>query len=195
MKLASLTTALLRAFVEIRPGNGRTPSHARGERGSALVEFALVLPVLLLFITSVVAMVFTFNQALEFQNAVTIGAQVLSISRGNTDNPCLIAENAIESAAPNLTNTDFTLEFVFTSFSTSGGTSTSPISGANASSSTACAAAMADMVQGDAVTVYATYPCINPLAVYGGGAYSNGTSTGALNFNCSLSSEVTEIIQ
>lgn len=203
MKTARHIAVFFRLPVEIRSIKRRGRLHVCGDRGSALVEFALVLPVLLLFITSVVAMVFTFNQALEFENATIITGQLLSISRGNvsdttTNNVCLLAENGFYAAAPNFNQSDLTFSFVFNAVSSNGTVTTTTISGANpqSSSNTGCDTTAYDqMNQGSSVTVLVTYPCISPFAVYGGGAYSNGTTSNALNFNCALASEVTEIIQ
>jgi Flp pilus assembly protein TadG len=160
----------------------RVPAHhhASGESGSALVEFALVLPMFLLLATGMTTFGFALNQYLELTNAVAIGAQNLSISRNNTTNPCLDTSTAIYNAAPFLSPGGITLTY------TLDGTKYGPFTGATAntcSSSSSSTGAAGNLVMGQPAEVEATYPCT--LAVYG------------TNFlpGCTLHAQVTEIVQ
>ena len=57
------------------------------EEGQALVEFALVLPVLLLILTSILHFGLMFNKYLALTDAVRTGARTLALGRGLSD-PC-----------------------------------------------------------------------------------------------------------
>jgi len=71
--------------------------HARRVSGTSLVEFALLLPVLLLFVLGVVDV----GRALQFNNIVTVmsreGANLAARTSGDTD---IIIESITEAAAP-----------------------------------------------------------------------------------------------
>lgn len=57
------------------------------EEGQAIVEFALVLPVLLLVLTAILQFGLMFNQYLSLTDAVRTGARTLALGRG-LSNPC-----------------------------------------------------------------------------------------------------------
>ncbi len=136
-----------------------------GERGSALVEMALALPILLVLITGICAFGVAFNNELTLTSAVGSGAQYLQLIRTSTTDPCADTLSAIESAAPGLDGSKISLSFNLNGTTASGNT---------------CAGDQSDLVQGSPVTVTATYPC--SLPIYG------------LNFGnaCQLSAKVTE---
>jgi Flp pilus assembly protein TadG len=136
------------------------------ERGTALIEFALVLPVLLITMTGMAASAIALHNLLVLTNAVNTGAQQLSFSRGQTTDPCATAYTAINNAAPGMA---------------SGMTFTFVINGASFSGKT-CTGAAVDMVQGATAAVTATYPC---TVVY------YGTTLSA----CTLKAQLTEYIQ
>ena len=73
----------------------RARLHFGDEKGGALVEFALVLPVLLLVVTAITTFGIALNNYLQLTEAVGIGGQVLSVSRGNTTDPCNIVSSAV----------------------------------------------------------------------------------------------------
>jgi hypothetical protein len=62
-----------------------------GEQGGALVEFALLLPILLLLTTGIMVFGVAMNNYLQLTNAVSIGARNLAISAGITLDPCATA--------------------------------------------------------------------------------------------------------
>jgi Flp pilus assembly protein TadG len=142
--------------------------------GGALVEFAMVLPMMLAVMTGIFTFGIALNNYLELTNGVSIGARYLAISRGNTLDPCATVVNAVYGAAPNLK----TANFSFTT--TLNGTS---YNGTSCSSSTTTTGAAGNLVQGTSATVTATYPC--NLSVYG------------VSFagSCTLKSTVTELVQ
>jgi len=136
------------------------------ERGTALIEFALVLPVLLITMTGMAASGIALHNLLVLTNAVNTGAQQLSFSRGQTTDPCATAYTAISNAAPGMAS-GMTFAFVINGSSYSGKT---------------CTAGAAGMVQGATAEVTATYPC---TVVY------YGTILSA----CTLKAQLTEYIQ
>ena len=138
------------------------------ERGSALVETALVLPVLLMVFTAITGFGLVLNNFMVLTNAVSTGAQALAISRGQSTDPCLTASTAINAAAFDLSASSISLAFVI-----DGATFSAP--------TTTCASGAADMVQGATAQITATYPCT--LLIFG------------MNPPCSLTTQTTEVIQ
>ena len=86
---------------------------ARHERGQALVEFALTLPVMLTLLVAIIVLGIVFNNYLTLTNATAGGAQQLSISRGVTTDVCLTTSQTVQSAAPNLTSGNITYSIAF----------------------------------------------------------------------------------
>ena len=135
------------------------------ERGQALLEFALGVPLLLALITGMVMFGVAFNNELTLTYATNTAAQLLSISRGQTTNPCQTTANAFYSAAPYLTASNLTFTIVL------GGSS---YSGASCSS--------AQLVASETAQLTVTYPC--SLGIFG---------FGITNFN--LTAKTTTLIQ
>ena len=139
-----------------------------GERGTALVEFGLLAPVLLLILLGTAQFGLTLNQFVTLTNAVSIGALQFALSRSDTT-PYTDAVNAIKSAAPSLTPAAYTFTFLV-------------FNGTGCATDAACATALTNNVAQPAqVTV--TYPCNLQVMWY--------------NFapTCSLTSQVTERVQ
>jgi Flp pilus assembly protein TadG len=137
----------------------------KGEsRGSALIETALALPLLLMILTGVCVFAVAFNNELALTGGVGAGGQYLQLIRTSSTDPCKDTLTAIENAAPNLTPANITLSFSFNGTAVSGNS---------------CPGDETDLVQGQPATVTATYPC--SLAMYG------KTFSG-----CQLSAKVTE---
>jgi Flp pilus assembly protein TadG len=76
----------------------RRLAHIRREDGQALVEFALVLPVLLMIATAITSFGLTFYRYITLTDAVRSGARTLSLGRGLTD-PCTPAINQTVNSA------------------------------------------------------------------------------------------------
>jgi Flp pilus assembly protein TadG len=142
------------------------------QRGQAMVEFALGLPLLLTLITGLVMFGVAFNNELTLTYATDAAAQLLSISRGQTTDPCQTASQAVYSAAPQLnqSNLAFTIVLNGTSVTTN---STQP----------SCSGSQQYLVQSQPARVTATYPC--NLTILG------------VNFapNCTLTAQSTVLIQ
>jgi Flp pilus assembly protein TadG len=141
---------------------------AGSRRGQSLIEFTLVMPILLMTMTGMVSFGMTMRNYLVLTNAVNTGAQALSMSRGQTTDPCATATAAIESAAPNLTPANLSFTYV--------------ING-NTYTSTSCTAGAANMTQGGSLQVTVSYPCSFTM-IY-------KTTFPA----CNLSSQTAELIQ
>lgn len=132
-----------------RPAGTRFHSRLRtDDEGSNLVEFALLLPLLLMFLTGIfsIGAAFVHHQALW--QAVSKAAEVLSESRDTSSDPCAEVFAAIQDAAPNLTPTSINISLT--------------MNGAGASG-TSCAGSVSALKlqtgQKGSVTVQATYPC------------------------------------
>ena len=96
------------------------------EGGQALVEFALVLPILMLIVTGMMTFGIALHNYLELTNAVSIGARLLAISRGQTTDPCATTATAVYNAAPFLKPASLTFTFVLNGTTYSGASCSSP---------------------------------------------------------------------
>jgi Flp pilus assembly protein TadG len=139
----------------------------RGEEGGPLVEFAMVLPMMLVIVTGIFYLGIALALYLQLTNATDIGARLLSVSRGQTTDPCATTVAAIEAAAPNLKTTALTFSYVLDG---------------QAESGTTCTAGAAYLVQGTSASVTVTYPI--QVGIYG------------LGWNTiTLKSQTTELVQ
>jgi Flp pilus assembly protein TadG len=185
MRGTDLTTPSLAMNIDSRPRGlwERVSRHVRAEQGGSLVEFALVLPLLMLIVTGITTFGIALNNYMELTEATGIGAQQLAISRGNTTDPCSTVASAVEGAAPYLTpaSLQFTLTLDGTAYGPYAGNTT--WSSSTCSSASTSTGAAGNLVQGQSAVLKVTYPC--NLAVYG------------INYapSCVLSAQVTEIVQ
>jgi len=125
------------------------------DEGQSLVEFALALPALLLVVTGIAAFGIAFNNYIMLTEATAVGARQLTVSRGQTLDPCNTFSNAVYAASPLLkqANLTFTVTLNGTAYS---GTSCS---------GTSTSGAPANMVLGTNATVTVSYPI--SVTVYG----------------------------
>src|ERR1700741_585029 len=70
--------------------------------GSALVEMAVVLPVMLLIITGLCFFGIAVDNYLILTHATDVGARTLAGGRGQLTDPCAQTVSVIQSAAPGL---------------------------------------------------------------------------------------------
>ena len=136
-----------------------------GERGSAIVETALVLPIICLLMTGIFSFSIVFYQKLELAHAVGSGARLLAVDKGDTD-PCATAVSSIYASAPTLTQSKINTTFVLNGTTYSGKT----------------CSGTSNLISGRNAQITATYPC--SLAAY-------GMSFGS----CTLSESITEVVQ
>jgi Flp pilus assembly protein TadG len=86
-------------------------SGCRGrESGQAVVEFALVIPVLMLFIVGILKFGTVYNNYIELTNAVDSGARLFSIERGQ-GGICAAVDANINAAASDLNPANLTVTF------------------------------------------------------------------------------------
>jgi Flp pilus assembly protein TadG len=140
-----------RANVKSRSIGERVRARLRmGDEGNAIVEFALILPVLMTLLTGILSFGSAMMNYQELTNATAVGAQALVINRSSTTDPCQTVFNAMVADAPTLVPSKINLTV------TMGGTAV------NAQS---CSGDQSNLVQGGSVTVTALYPC--NIGVYG----------------------------
>jgi Flp pilus assembly protein TadG len=144
------------------------------QEGQAMVEMALVLPVLLLVVTGILTFGLAFNNYILLTEATSVGARTLAISRGETTDPCAAAAAAVYAAAPMLVPANLTFSFVL-----NGAT----YQGASCNSGSTTTGAAGNLKQGSYARVTVDYPC--SLAVYGANYAPN----------CSLQSQISELVQ
>jgi len=116
------------------------------DEGSNLVEFALILPLLLMFLTGIFSIGAAFEHHQALWQAVGVGAQQLSQSRDSSVDPCAETFAAITGVAPNLDPVKLNLTITMNGVG---------VSGKN------CAGSLSalKLAQPGSVTVQATYPC------------------------------------
>jgi Flp pilus assembly protein TadG len=148
-----------------------------GDTGSALVEMALVMPIMLCMITGIFSISTALYQKLQLAEALSSGGRVLAADRGATD-PCADAVTAIDSAAPGLGTTSIGLTIKINGNSYGTGTSTVSCAG----SAGAGGANNPNMPAGAIATIQATYPC--SLSIYN-----------IRGLSCAISSQIAEAIQ
>jgi Flp pilus assembly protein TadG len=132
------------------------------EDGQALVEFAVVLPLLLILVTGIMQFGLLFSRYITLTDAVRGGAQTLALGRGLSD-PCdpAVLQTLQSASAIGLTSGQVTASFPSGSDHCGTGTYTYNSSGNTNGSE----------VQGDQATVTATQPFT--LGVFGLGLQLN----------------------
>ena len=146
------------------------------ERGSSMVEFALVAPMVMVLITGMFCFGIGINNYMLLTNAVGAGARALALTRNQTtpalaaSDPCAYAVQVANQSAVGLNTSAITYSVTWI-----------PSTGAATTYSTAsCSGAAFD--QGDTVQVKAVYAL--PIAVYG---WSRRTAN--------LTSQTAELVQ
>jgi Flp pilus assembly protein TadG len=138
----------------------------RDTAGDALLEFAFVLPLMLMTLTGIFAFAMAYNNDIMLTQAVGSGGQYLQLIRTSTTDPCNDTMTALKNAAPNLSASNISLTVTING--------TTPTQTGNS-----CSGSQSLLSAGVPVTVKATYPC--KLPTYG------------ITFpSCNLSAQVTE---
>jgi Flp pilus assembly protein TadG len=160
----------------------RTRLRRSGERGGAIIELALTMPMLLVLVTAIYSFGVYFNTLMQLTDGVNIAGQQLAVERSNTLDPCNLAYTTLRNAAPYLNANNLSMFFILdgTRYPTSGTFTSGTVSCSSTSTSTG---APANLVQGQPITIFAFYPCSLALA---------GIS---LVPNCTMNAEITEIEQ
>ena len=103
-----------RALLSPPRGRARRRLAWSREDGQSLVEFALMLPVLLLILTGIIKFGLMFNNYITLTDAARSGARALALDRGMQGNPCAPAiQQALGTATPalNANNISITTSF------------------------------------------------------------------------------------
>jgi Flp pilus assembly protein TadG len=166
-----------------RPVPGRQPLLAllkriwnSDSRASAIVEMAVVLPLMLLLITGMMSMGIVLNNYLVLAHASDIGARYLALNQGQftntaTGNPCAMAAQQIQAAALAIPASSISYSFGITTAPPSptttwyggAGTGSGGFSGTTGAS---CGATGSTNLQsGGTVTVAIQYP-VTPIIIF-----------------------------
>ncbi len=151
-----------------------------GEGGGALIEFALVLPLMVMLITGMASFGLAISNYLILTSSVDSGARALSLARGQTipalaaSNPCAYAVQVANNSSPSLNPSSLTYSIAWTTINASGTSVTTNYSNAS------CAGLVLNA--GDSVQVRAVYPFT--IILY-------GWRPGALN----MVSQTSELVQ
>jgi len=145
-----------------------------GETGGAMVEMALVMPVMLCLITGIFSVSMALYQKLQLAEAMSSAGRVLAADRGATD-PCADTVAAVDAAAPGLATSSIGLTVII-----DGNTY-----GTNKSTVSCTAAGGANnplMPAGSTAVIQATYPC--SLSIYN-----------VKGLSCAIGEQIGEVVQ
>ncbi len=177
-KRRALLTALHRRCGHVHSIPGRTgiPSayrtvssrfrqFCRLREGNALVEFALVAPLLLCLLMGLVAIGVLVNNYITLTDAVAMGARAFAESTGVSSSPvngdpCAYAVSVMNSDAKSLATANITYTIKYTPAST--GTQSGNLG-------STCTGTFSGMTEGDQVQITATYPALMLYTTYQGG--------------------------
>ena len=134
----------------------------RREEGSSLIEFAMVVPVLSMFLVGIIYGGIAFYDYSVLANAVANGARTLAISRGagasspTNQNACQLAQAQVQATAYGLNQTNLPICSGPCGVGSPGvSLPTFTVSSGSGSAKSTCNA----LVQGEIGVVTATYPC------------------------------------
>ena len=82
----------------------------RGEEGTELVEFAIVVPGLMIVLTGVASFALAFYSLQQLGNATTTAVQLVAADQGLVSDPCATAQSSVQSTLPNWTPGKFSYE-------------------------------------------------------------------------------------
>jgi Flp pilus assembly protein TadG len=123
-----------------------------GSEGAALVEFAVVVPLMLTVITGMFSVVIALVNYQQLGYATSNAAEQLVTARGMLTDPCATVESTVVATMPSFTASKFTYTVKITN---SSGTATT--FGPTTGSSFSCTAGAADLAQLEPATVTVSY--------------------------------------
>jgi len=88
--------------------------HFRDEEGGALLEFAVVLPMLMTVLTGAASFSLAFYNLQQLGNAVSGAVQVIAADQGLTTDPCALAVTNVTASLPRWTAGSLTYTEVIT---------------------------------------------------------------------------------
>jgi Flp pilus assembly protein TadG len=77
------------------PDNGL--SRFRGDEGQSMVEFAVILPIIVMLFLAIWQLGVGFHNYLAITDAARVGARAAAVNRASTTGPCQAAKNAIQA--------------------------------------------------------------------------------------------------
>jgi Flp pilus assembly protein TadG len=151
------------------------------QEGQALVETALVVPIIITLVFGILIFGIFTMQIMSLTEGVSSAGRVLAVSAGQTLDPCALAATTLQKAAPVLSTSSLSYSVALTP--QGGSTQTYP--GASCSSTSTTTGAPGNLVSGGTVQITATYSNCS-LQFYGKNFLPRG---------CSITSTITETIQ
>jgi Flp pilus assembly protein TadG len=151
--------------------------------GNALIEFAMIGPLLIALLVGIVWLGALVNNYITLTDAVSQGARAFAESTNITTapvsgDPCTYAKNMMFADAQSLNTASITYTITYTPAATGTGvTKTVPCSGFASS-----------MIEGDTVTIQATYPALGVVTTQGASILTHLA-------NWTLSAHTTQVVQ
>lgn len=164
----------------------RFRAFARQREGNALVEFAVVAPLLLCLLMGLVAIGVLVNNYITLTDAVAMGARAFAEATGVSGSPvngdpCSYAVSVMNADAKSLATANITYTITYTPAST----------GTAATVSAPCTGTFSGMTEGDTVGITATYPALMLYTQYKGGVMILPKYTSSWT----LSAHTTQVVQ
>jgi Flp pilus assembly protein TadG len=154
------------------------------EEGGALVEFAMVAPIMLMIMMGIIVIGSTMGNYMQLIEATASAARGVAVARSNTLDPCNTVASLAGSGAPMLNSANMTFTLVLAnSAGTTLGTYGPTKGSLSCSSASYSSGAPSYLQQGGSATFTVTYPC--NLSIYGTNYWSG----------CTLQAQTTEMIQ
>lgn len=178
----------LRRIAKLLVSGQRLRRRFKGEEGQSLVEMAVALPLMLLFLTGAVSFTLAFYNLQELQNAVIVAGQGLGATAGLVANPCAQVVSQVQAALPGWTASSLIYTVVITNaagtpqpaYNWTGGTAPSgcTAAGSGGSASTAEGA-------GQAQTLTVSFP-YSWFTIFTWQPFGNSSPSGNLAYSYSV---------
>ncbi len=178
------------AMAKGRPGIARVGSD--GERGSSIVELALVMPIFLIMVMGLYSYGLLFTEYISLTEAVNVGGQQFALQRNQGGDPCATIAANVVAASPFLKASKMAYTFSVNGVSTSGTTFAMGATPTCSSMATTLAAEPPPGTTQTSVTLSATFFCTGVTAVTFGKLASFNPLPKA---SCTLTSQITEVLQ
>jgi Flp pilus assembly protein TadG len=156
-----------------------------GKEGQAAVEFALMLPMMMVVVTGILIFGIYEMQILALTEGVSSAGRVLAASGGQALDPCATGVTAVTSAAAVLNSANLTYIFTFNPVAGNLPANNHSYPQASCLSANINSPPSTYMVSGGTVTVKATFNACS-LQFYGNNLAPGG---------CSISQSITEVVQ
>lgn len=174
------TPEKLEATVGTKFSMSRRSVRLHRQRGNALVESALVLPIMLALLMGITGFGLAINHYSVLTNITQTAAEQLAISRG-TANPCQLVANVVDASELGLTQSQISYALAFAAPTTGVPSWGSPVTGTGSSFS--CTGSATSMVQGEGIKLTVSIPTYS-ITVYGSSV-----------FPITLQARVAEVVQ